>query len=147
MRKVDRTIEGFKKYFKDNAVKYGIEMAFLFGSYALGFEKKESDIDIAVKLTEAIESDRDITFGVITDLSYDLSRISGREVSIIFIDKEFSKPMLFYNAIIHGIPLFISDKEKYISLAIRALNEMEDFRIFGLRWQLEMAEKKLSEVT
>jgi predicted nucleotidyltransferase len=146
MRKADRTIEGFKKYFRDNAVKYGIEMAFLFGSYAVGFEKKESDIDIAVKLGGAIESDRDITFGVITDLSYDLSRISGREVSIIFIDKEFSKPMLFYNAIIHGIPLFISDKENYISLAIRALNEMEDFRIFGLKWQLEMSEKKLSEV-
>lgn len=102
MRRSDKSIEGFKKYFKDNAFKYGVETAFLFGSYAFGFEKKESDIDIAVTLNDAVESDRDITFDVIINLSYELSRISDREVSVIFIDKEFSKPILFYNAVIYG---------------------------------------------
>lgn len=147
MHKNDSLIKDLKRYFGDNAAKYGIEMTFLYGSYAFGYEKIESDIDIAVTLAEDLGSDRDTVFGVINDLSYDLGGILGREVSVVVIDEEFSKPMLFYNAVIHGIPLFILNKGKYISLVIRALNEMEDFRIFGPKWQLEIAERKLAKVT
>ena len=86
-------------------------------------------------------------FDIISNLSYDLNKIFSKEISVLFIDREFSKPMLFYNAIIHGVPIYISDKEKYISFVLKALNEMEDFKIFGEKWQFEVIEKRLAKAT
>lgn len=146
MQKRDgKTVERLKEYFKANAVEYKITTAFLFGSYASAAEKKESDIDLAVALADEVESDRDAVFTIITNIAYDLSRICGREVDVIVIDREFSKPMLFYNAIIYGTLLFAADREDHISLVLRALEEMEDFSIFGTKWQLEAAEKSLAK--
>ena len=147
MHKRDDLIKAFKEYFKNSAGKYGIEMAFLFGSYAFGHEKIASDIDIAIALHEYPGSDKSVVFDIISNLSYDLNKIFAKEISVLFIDKEFSKPMLFYNAIIHGVPLYIFDKEKYISFVLRALNEMEDFKIFGEKWQLEIIDKRLVKAT
>ena len=147
MHKRDDLIKAFREYFKNSAGKYGIEMAFLFGSYAFGYEKIESDIDIAIALHESLESDKSVVFDIISNLSYDLNKIFAKEISVLFIDREFSKPMLFYNAIIHGVPLYISNKEKYISFVLKALNEMEDFKLFGEKWQLEVIEKRIAKAT
>lgn len=141
----EKTVEKLKKYFKANAAGYKIKTAFLFGSYASAAEKKESDIDLAVAMADEVEADRDAVFTIITNVAYDLSRIYGREVDVLVIDQEFSKPLLFYNAIIYGTLLFAADMEDHISLVLRALEEMEDFSLFGTKWQLEAAEKRLAK--
>lgn len=136
-------IEKLKDYFTLKAKEFGVEASFLFGSFAHGFEKEESDIDIAVVLSKEIEKDRENAFEVITELSYRISTLIGREAQVILIDKDFSKPMLFYNAIVHGIPLFISNKDMHISLILRAIEEMESFSLFGTEWQIELAARRL----
>lgn len=138
-------IDKFKTYFQKEAKSLSIEAVFLFGSFAHGFEKAASDIDIAIVFKE--DKGRDTVFKIITDLSHDLSILSSKNVDVIWIDKDFSKPMLFYNAIVHGIPLFISDKDKYVSLVLRAIEEMEDFSMFGREWQIETAEKILEKIS
>ena len=50
-----KRIEALKKYFKKEP---DILLAFLFGSYVRGFEKKESDFDIAIYLKEKAEENR-----------------------------------------------------------------------------------------
>lgn len=44
-------------YFKEIADVYGIETAFLYGSWARGYPKKSSDVDIAVVLAEMSDED------------------------------------------------------------------------------------------
>jgi len=143
---MDKIIKNLKDYFTRKAQEFGIDAVFLFGSFAHGFEKEESDVDIAVVLSEGIEEDRENAFEVITELSYRISTLIGKEAQVILIDKDFSKPMLFYNAIVHGIPLFVSNKDKYISLVLRAIDEMESFSLFGIKWQIELAAKRLGVV-
>jgi len=41
-------IKGLKDFFNKNAYFYDIDMAFLYGSWAKGFTKETSDVDIAV---------------------------------------------------------------------------------------------------
>lgn len=143
---MDKIIKNLKDYSTRKAQEFGIDAVFLFGSFAHGFEKEESDVDIAVVLSEGVEEDRENAFEVITELSYKISTLIGKEAQVILIDKDFSKPMLFYNAIVHGIPLFVSNKDKYISLVLRAIDEMESFSLFGIKWQIELAAKRLGVV-
>lgn len=140
---MEKIIEKLKDYFSCKAEELGIEAAFLFGSFAHGFEKEESDVDIAVVLNEEAEKDRESAFEVVTELSYRLSALIGRETQVVLIDKDFSRPMLFYNAIVHGMPVYTSNRNKHISLVLRALDEMEAFSLFGTKWQIELAAKRL----
>lgn len=140
---MEKIKEKLKDYFTLKADELGVEAAFLFGSFAHGFEKKESDVDIAVVLNERVGKNRETAFEVITELSFRISVLIGKEAQVILVDKDFSKPMLFYNAIVHGIPVYISNKDKHISLVLRALEEMEAFSLFGTKWQIELAEKRL----
>jgi len=43
-----KIIEHLKKFFAERASFYGVEMSFLFGSWATGIPRQDSDIDIAV---------------------------------------------------------------------------------------------------
>jgi predicted nucleotidyltransferase len=41
-------IKHLKKFFAERASFYGVEMVFLFGSWATGIPRQDSDLDIAV---------------------------------------------------------------------------------------------------
>lgn len=120
-------------------------MAFLYGSYARGCPGEDSDVDIAIIVTEKPPGDDDI-FRIITDISLEISLNIGKEVNIIPIYEDFRKPMLYYNAIILSIPLYIKNREQYNKLRLEAIREMEDFSLFGTKWQLEIAQKNLEAV-
>lgn len=132
-------------HFKEISDAYGIEMAFLYGSWARGYPKESSDVDIAIVFIENEEEDK--VFGKITDLTLSLMGEIKLEVSIIPIFLDFRKPMLYYNAIVLGTPVFIRDRDKYAALLNEAIFQMEDFSIFGTGWQLEVAEKNIKELT
>jgi len=65
------------------------------------------------------------------------------EVNIIQIHKDFRKPMLYYNAIVLGIAVYIKDFDNYAMLKNEAIYQMEDFNIFGIKWQYETAIRNL----
>jgi predicted nucleotidyltransferase len=94
----DSLISILKSYFLHKADTYNIDMVFLYGSWASGSISKESDIDIAVIFEKEINGEE--SFEIATNISLELTDILKREVNVLCIDKELSKPMLRYNAII-----------------------------------------------
>jgi predicted nucleotidyltransferase len=138
---MDELISGLKSYFQRHADIYEIEMAFLYGSYAGGYPKEESDIDIAVIFKHKVSEDE--IFNRINNISVELAGLLKRETNVLYVDADLSKPMLYYNAIIHGIPVFIRDFTRYADIKMKAIFEMEDFSIFGIKWQSEVVRKRL----
>jgi len=142
MDKKEEIIKRLRNYFNKNASLYGLEIVFLYGSWARGFPRNDSDIDIAIVFSEEPSSD-DESFRNITDISLSLSAELYREVNVIKIYEDFRKPMLYYNAIVSGLPVFIKDFVRYVNFKNEAIYQMEDFCIFGMDWQHEVAVKNL----
>lgn len=135
-------INHLEDFFQNNAERYGIEMAFLYGSWAKGSPRPDSDIDIALVFSQQHFREEEV-FEHITDISLRLSRKLHSEVNVITIDLTFGKPMLCYNAIVAGIPVFIRDFSQYVDLKNEAVFQMEDFSLFGRDWQLTIAKHNL----
>ena len=138
-------IETLQNYFEREALRFGIEAAFLYGSWAAGLPRVESDIDIAVLFDNDDLSELEV-FKRLNAITLCLAKILTPEVNTIPIYTDFRKPMLYYNAIIKGIPVFSKDDLKYIRLINEALYHMEDFEIFGRKWQIEIALNNLEEI-
>ena len=135
-------ISTLKSYFEENSNDYNVDMAFLYGSWARGHPLEESDVDVALHFSPEPSSDDEL-FNILTDISYDLSIQIGCEVNIITIYQDFRKPMLYYNAIVLGIPVYIKYSEHYVLLKNQSIYQMHDFSLFGTGWQLELARKNL----
>ena len=142
MDKKEEIINRLRNYFDKNASLYGLEMVFLYGSWTRGFPRHDSDIDIAIIFLKEPSSDNE-SFNIITDISLSLSVELNREVNVIQIYKDFRKPMLYYNAIILGLPVYIKEQYKYARIKNDAIYYMEDFSIFGIDWQYEVTTKNL----
>lgn len=135
----EEIISKLKRFFKQSSSHYCVDMAFLYGSWTGGYPHRDSDIDLALVFSREIATEK--TFSLITDISYELGKKLNREVNVISVYRDFRQPMLYYNAVILGTPLYIKDKARFLSLKIEAISQMEDFRIFGIPWQLEIAGK------
>ncbi len=141
----EKFILKLKDYFREKAPEYHIEMAFLYGSWATGYPHQDSDIDLAILFFPYIK-DEDSLFELINTISYELSMEIGKEVNIVPIKEDFPHPLLYYNAIILGIPLYIKHMDNLVKLKWEAISQMEDFKIFGISWQREVAQKILKEI-
>jgi predicted nucleotidyltransferase len=141
----EQIIACLSNFFARMGSHYGVEMAFLYGSWAKGFPRPDSDVDVAVVFTGEPRS-QDEVFARITNISLSLSRELKREVSVLQIDRDFEKPLLYYNAVVLGVPVYTSVKEDYITLINESIRQMEDFSIFGIGWQYEIARKNLEAV-
>jgi len=142
----EKIILKLKDYFKRKTSGYRIEMAFLYGSWDRGYPRNDSDLDLAILFSPQIRTEESI-FDLITQISYELSKDLGREVNIIPIYRDFPHPMLYYNAIILGSPLYIEDKDKFLQLKLESIYQMEDFQIFGVAWQRKVAQDIIKEIT
>jgi len=116
--------------------------AFLYGSWSAGLERGDSDVDLAVVFGKTV-TNSGRAFSLITELSYHLSGQFKKEVNVIAIDNDFSHPMLYYNAVIAGKPVFIGNNNRYAELMLEAVYQMEDFQIFGVPWQMEAVRKNM----
>lgn len=145
MEKREVIIKKIKDFLEGIWERYGLEMVFLYGSWVTGFPRFDSDIDIAIVFS--IEpSSEDESFEKITEISLHLSRELNMEVNAILIREDFWKPMLYYNAIVQSIPVYIRNFNKYVGLKNEAIYQMEDFSIFGLKWQHDVAKKNLKDL-
>lgn len=137
----EEIIEALRAYFNEKHRVFPMVAAFLFGSWASGFPRRDSDVDIAVIFDKPMRDEE--IFEAILAISLELTDILNKNVNTIFIDEYFSKPMLYYNAIVKGVPVFISDFTKYVDIKLHALAQMEDFSLFGIQWLAEIARKRL----
>ena len=138
LAKKEWIISKIKNYLRKYSSRYHVDMVFLYGSWISGFPHIDSDIDLAILFSENVNTD-EYTFSLITDMSYKLEKVLNIDVNVISIYRDFRHPMLYYNAIVLGMPLFIKDQDRFLSLKLDAISQMEDFRIFGIPWQLEIA--------
>ena len=136
-------IEKLKSIFADKAEPWGIQMAFLYGSRAWGSPRQDSDVDLAVVFENGEMSEEEV-FAAMTAISVFLEKELGLEVNTIPIFEDFRKPMLYYNAMVKGIPVLVKDHGKYLAMRNEAIFQMEDFEIFGERWQLDVARRNLA---
>jgi predicted nucleotidyltransferase len=138
-------VDSLASFFQESAEVHGLEMVFLYGSWVSGHPHAESDVDLAV-LFQDPELPEEEAFDRIIAMEAALSARLQREVAILQLHLDFRKPLLYYNAIIHGEPLYISNFDRYIDLKNEALFQMEDYSLFGVPWQMELAEKSLKEL-
>jgi len=136
----EKLISEMRDFFKQRALHYHIDVAFLYGSWARGYPRQNSDVDLALLFSPEINS-QDKIFFLISDISYKLGEQLNKEVNIISISRDFQHPMLYYNAIILGIPLFVQDYDRFLSLKLEAIYQAEDFDLFGVHWQKEIAKR------
>jgi predicted nucleotidyltransferase len=141
----EEIINILKYFFKEKNENYGIEMVFLYGSWAVGFPKEDSDVDIAIVFKKESASEEDL-FDSLNDLSLTLTKEIGLEVNAIPILPDFPRPMLYYNAIVSGILIFIENVARYAEIRNEAVHQMEDFNLFGTGWQIRIARKNLEEL-
>ncbi len=130
-----------ESFFRREAERFRVQAAVLYGSWAGGFPRRDSDVDVAVVFED--EPDDDAAYRRLMDMSLLLSDLTGREVNILPIDRNFRKPMLYYNALVQGVPVYRMRDDDIIRLRKRAIDEMEDFCLFGLQWQTEIARRNL----
>jgi len=144
MDKKEQLISAIKEYFNGKAKTYSVDIAFLYGSWAIGCPKASSDVDVAIIFNK--EMDRDKIFDLITTISLELTNILKRETNVLHIDTGFYRPMLYYNAIVQGIPVFVKNFTRYVDARHHAIYQMEDFSIFGTKWQSEIVERRLEKL-
>jgi len=137
-------IERLRDYFQQEAVCFKIKAVFLYGSQVTGLSRPDSDVDLAI-VFEDEEMSKEQIFDRMNDLTLTLTEILDGEVNLIPIDRDFSRPMLYYNAIVKGIPLFMADPRYYAKLVNEAIYQMEDFEMFGRSWQIGLARRNLQE--
>jgi predicted nucleotidyltransferase len=137
--------ENLTGFFRRNASLFKVQMVFLYGSRAEGFPREDSDIDIGVLFADEITSE-DEMFDLVTKISVYLSQEMKVEASVVPICPDFRKPMLYYNVIVKGTPLYIGDYGRYLDLRNEAMYQMEDFEIFGKGWQLLIAKRNLADL-
>lgn len=138
-------ITALQGFFARKASFFGVQMAFLYGSRAEGFPREDSDLDIGVLFTDEIASEEKM-FNLTTNISVDLSQEMKVEAGVVPIYPDFRKPMLYYNVIVKGIPLYTGDYGRYLDLRNEAIYQMEDYEIFGKGWQLLIARRNLADL-
>ena len=136
-------VASLQRYFEGNAGLLEVEMAFLYGSRATGFPREDSDVDLGVVLVQDRKSERDL-FDTATKISLILSDIVKADVNVLPIQADFPRPMLYYNIIVKGIPVYVRELGAYLKLRKEAIDQMEDFEIFGTKWQAIIAENNLA---
>jgi len=117
-------IEVLKSYFQNQS---SVNLAFLFGSFAKGFETENSDFDIGVyfddklSLKEATEEEEKVWF--------EITKIVQRSIDLVRLNE--APATLISNVIKTGIPLVVKDKKLYWKLYLEKSSEAEDFVNFA----------------
>jgi len=140
----EQLVTTVKQFFNEHAQQWNVTMAFLYGSWAHGMQRNDSDIDIAIMMKI---TDPDEIFNNINEITLALTDLLHREVNVLYIDDDISKPMLHYNAIVKGQVVYFDDFTHYVDVMLKAMGQMEDFSIFGLAWQKQIAEQNLKDLT
>jgi len=95
--------------------------AYLFGSYARGSQTTESDIDVAVLLSDAPQKMLEYYLHLVNELS----QVLGSEIDLIILNT--APPLLKHQTIKHGKLVYCRDEKARIQFEARAQDEYLDF--------------------
>lgn len=97
-----------------------VEFAFVFGSYAKGMQKKESDLDVAIYFENPPEG--------VEFLSYinRLSELVGEEVDIAVLNR--ASAFLRHQVMKYGSPLIIKNHLTYIRFREKTMIDYDEYR-------------------
>lgn len=99
--------------------KYPIKLAYVYGSYAKGTARPDSDIDIAVVPEDGAEID-EVRLAVTVDKT-----VKGKDVDIRVIGKKMSL-LLSFNAIRLEQPIYVKTEADRLSFERRIINKYFD---------------------
>ncbi len=122
--------------------KHQIDFCILFGSAVTGKRHLRSDIDIAISSEQKNLQDRKL------QLIGELEDIVKDTVDLVIFHSDMS-PLLLYEIMIKGKPLYVADRDKYIEKQIYALKLYDDVP-FLKKWQdlsLSIKLARLKDVT
>ena len=97
-----------------------IRFAYIFGSYAKGTMRKDSDVDLALFLSEDFSTEEYL------DLKMQLMECSHREMDLVVLND--APTLLKYEVSQHHVLLFARDQGEEIEFRIRTLFEYEDMK-------------------
>ncbi|WP_456419152.1 type VII toxin-antitoxin system MntA family adenylyltransferase antitoxin [Thermovibrio sp.] len=93
--------------------------AYLFGSYALGLNGRDSDIDIAVYFKEPPEGD------LYLELLVKLSEVAGRDVDLLVLNR--ASPFMRYHVLKSGKLLFSKSLEVLADFKEKTLKDYDEY--------------------
>lgn len=144
MNRQDSIVGTLQNFFQQKVERFKVQIAFLYGSWAKGLPRNDSDVDVAIVFDD--EPSEEELFERLTTISLLLSEKIGLEVNVISIYNDFRKPVLYYNAIVMGVSVYIKDFTKYVTLINEAIYQAEDFEIFGSGWYQTLSRKNLEAI-
>jgi len=102
--------------------------AYLFGSYAKGNQTTESDIDIAILLSDFPQKMLEYYLHLVNELS----QVLGDEIDLIILNT--APPLLKHQTIKHGKLVYCRDERARVQFEARAQDEYLDFSIAAERY-------------
>jgi len=118
VRSLEEEVKKLASIFEDEK---NILVAYLFGSYARGYETVQSDVDIAVLLSEVPEK----LLEYYLHLERKLAETLEKDVDLVFLND--APPLLKYQVIKYGRLLFCRDERMRVTFEAKSLCEYLDF--------------------
>ncbi len=113
----EKTKEELKEIIKD----YPVDFVIIFGSLIRGNFRDDSDIDIAIHLN------KDLDFLEIGDIVSRLETKLERDIDIVILNKlYYEDPILAFEIISKGLPVYVIDREKFIDFKYKTFIEYMD---------------------
>jgi predicted nucleotidyltransferase len=117
-----------KRKLKEIAKKYKIADIYLFGSRVLGFERKESDFDIAVRFKGGLPKPKEVG-KIYGDLFCELQEVfKGKKIDLVFIQE---LPLHFqFKILTEGKLIFSENLEDSYNFLEKIANLYRDYKFF-----------------
>lgn len=103
--------------------RYGVDLAYLFGSANSGRFRPLSDIDIAVRFKPGHTPNDFFRFSALLEVK--LARLLRRKIDISILN--LGSPLLRYEVVKNGSLLFFINNEERVLFHIRAYRDYDDF--------------------
>ena len=134
LKEVEEVFKRNLQYLKE---KYDIKLVYIFGSYAKGTNKKNSDLDIAVFLGGDYAPFKKL------ELIGDLIEIFKRDdVDLVVLNE--ANPVLRHQVIKYGKIIFEESEEVRVNFEVQTLREYMDMEYFR-RVQMEFVKEWIKE--
>ncbi len=101
-----------------------VELAVLFGSFARGRERADSDVDLGLILDDSSPART-------REIEAALNRAAGRSVDVIYLDE--APPLLRFEIARDGVPLVERRQHRWADFRVRAMHDWWDWAPFARR--------------
>ncbi len=123
MEGIKNILNRIKTYFDS---KSNIVAVYLFGSYAIGHQKSNSDVDVAVIF--GFELNKDERFNRCLEYSFYLSAITGMEIDIV--DMNSADFPLLYEIFTEGKIIIEKEREKAVQFKALKMSQYADLKYY-----------------